>query len=161
MMRPRQCGGHTRLRKCMKCCGKLQPRAWILSDALCFAWARSRGKNSMLYDLVVVGGGPAGTSAAITCARTGARVLLLERGRFPRHKVCGEFVSAESLSLLSDLLTTQHATLFSESVRVPRARIFLDGRMLHAPVDPPAASISRLDLDAALWHSAGECGVES
>jgi len=114
----------------------------------------------MLYDLVVVGGGPAGTSAAITCARSGARVLLLERGRFPRHKVCGEFVSAESLDLLGDLLTPQHATLFSESVRVPRARIFLDGRILHAPVDPPAASISRLDLDAALWHSAGECGVE-
>jgi flavin-dependent dehydrogenase len=115
----------------------------------------------MLYDLVVVGGGPAGTSAAITCARSGARVLLLERGRFPRHKVCGEFVSAESLDLLSNLLSPQHATFFSESVRIPRARIFLDGRVLHAPVDPPAASISRFDLDAALWLSAGECGVES
>jgi flavin-dependent dehydrogenase len=115
----------------------------------------------MLYDLVVVGGGPAGTSAAITCARSGARVLLLERGRFPRHKVCGEFVSAESLDLLSNLLSPQHATFFSESVRIPRARIFLDGCVLHAPVDPPAASISRFDLDAALWESAGECGVES
>jgi flavin-dependent dehydrogenase len=62
-----------------------------------------------MYDLIVVGGGPAGTSAAITCARHGARVLLLERGQFPRHKVCGEFVSAESLELLSDLLAPQHA----------------------------------------------------
>ena len=115
----------------------------------------------MIYDLIVVGGGPAGTSAAITCARVGARVLLLERGRFPRHKVCGEFVSAESLDLLAGLLASQHARLFSEAIRIPRARVFLDGRTLQAPVDPPAASISRLDLDAALWDSAKQCGVES
>jgi menaquinone-9 beta-reductase len=113
-----------------------------------------------MYDLIVIGGGPAGTSAAITCARSGAHVLLLERGRFPRHKVCGEFVSAESLALLVNLLAPHHARLFSDSVRIPRTRIFLDGRTLHAPVDPPAASISRLDLDAALLDSAEHCGVD-
>ena len=37
------------------------------------------------------------------------------------------------------------------------ARVFLDGRTLQTKVDPPAASIARLDLDAALWNSAGEC----
>jgi len=113
-----------------------------------------------MYDLIVIGGGPAGTSAAITCARSGARVLLLERGRFPRQKVCGEFVSAESLGLLANLLAPKYATLLSDSVRISRARIFLDGRTLHAPVDPPAASISRLDLDTALWESAEDCGVD-
>lgn len=113
-----------------------------------------------MYDLIVIGGGPAGTCAAITCARRGARVLLLERGQFPRHKVCGEFVSAESLDLLVNLLAPPHARLFSDSVRIARARIFLDGRTLHAPVDPPAASISRLELDAALWNSAEQCGVD-
>jgi flavin-dependent dehydrogenase len=115
----------------------------------------------VIYDLIVVGGGPAGTSAAITCARGGAGVLLLERGRFPRHKVCGEFVSAESLDLLASLLASQHARVFSEAIRIPRARVFLDGRTLEAPVAPPAASISRFDLDVALWDSAGQCGVES
>jgi flavin-dependent dehydrogenase len=113
-----------------------------------------------MYDLIVVGGGPAGTSAAITSARNGASVLMLERGRFPRHKVCGEFVSAESLDLLADLLAPQHARLFSDAVRIPRARVFLDGRTLQTPVDPPAASISRLDLDAALWDSAEQSGVD-
>jgi flavin-dependent dehydrogenase len=113
-----------------------------------------------MYDLIVIGGGPAGTSAAITSARSGARVLLLERGRFPRHKVCGEFVSAESLALLVYLLAPQHRRLFSDSIRIPRARIFLDGRTLHTPIDPPAVSISRLDLDAALWDSAEHYGVD-
>jgi menaquinone-9 beta-reductase len=119
------------------------------------------GEFNVIYDLIVAGGGPAGTSAAITCARGGMRVLLLERGRFPRHKVCGEFVSSESLELLEELLAPQYARLFSQAIRIPRARVFLDGRTLQASVDPPAASIARLDLDAALWESAGRCGVDA
>jgi menaquinone-9 beta-reductase len=117
-------------------------------------------EKAKLYDLIVVGGGPAGTSAAISCARNGARVLLLERGRFPRQKVCGEFVSAESLDLLADLLIAQHGRLLSHAVRIPRGRVFLDRRVIETPVDPPAASISRVDLDAALWDSAEQCGVD-
>ncbi len=114
-----------------------------------------------MYDLIVIGGGPAGTSAAITAARSGARVLLLERGRFPRHKVCGEFVSAESLDLLAALLDSQYAALQHDAIRIPRARLYLDGRVLETTVDPPAASIARLDLDAALWQSAKNAGVEA
>ena len=114
-----------------------------------------------MHDLIIIGGGPAGASAAISAARGGARVLLLERGRFPRHKVCGEFVSAESLGLLTDLLDPQHADLLRDAVQIPRARVFLDGRVVQAVVDPPAASIARLDLDAALWHSAEKAGVDA
>ena len=56
------------------------------------------------YDLIVVGAGPAGSACAITAARAGAKVLLLEKDRFPRQKVCGEFVSPESLGLLHGFL---------------------------------------------------------
>src|SRR5277367_30082 len=103
-----------------------------------------RISSENMYDLVVIGGGPAGTSAAITAARAGARVLLLERGRFPRHKVCGEFVSAESLDLLANLLDSDSKTLLSDAVRIAKARIFLDGHMLQTVTDRPAASIARL-----------------
>jgi menaquinone-9 beta-reductase len=115
----------------------------------------------MPYDLLIIGGGPAGTSAAISAARGGASVLLLDRGRFPRHKVCGEFVSAESLSLLTDLLDQDHSALLPDAVRISAARLFLDGRILSTTVEPPAASIARLDLDAALWRSAGRAGVDA
>ena len=113
------------------------------------------------YDLAVIGGGPAGTAAAITAGRNGRRVLLLERGRFPRHKVCGEFVSAESLALLRSLLDSRHLGLLRDAIQIPDARLFLDSRTLSAPVDPPAASIARLDLDPALWESAVWAGVDA
>jgi flavin-dependent dehydrogenase len=112
-----------------------------------------------LYDLTVVGGGPAGTSAAITAARPGAKVLLLERGRLPRQRVCGEFVSAEALELLAGLLAETRPELLAGSARISVGRLFVDGRTITTPVDPPAASIARFDLDAALWEAALKSGV--
>ena len=111
------------------------------------------------YDLLVIGGGPGGTSAAITAARAGARVLLLERGRFPRHKVCGEFVSTESLTLLKWLLGDSHRDLLQRSLPITDSRLFLDGRIVPVPVKPSAASIARYDLDQALWCAAEKAGV--
>jgi menaquinone-9 beta-reductase len=117
--------------------------------------------SSSTFDLIMVGGGPAGSAAAITAARGGARVLLLERGRLPRHKVCGEFVSAESLELLGSLLHGQHLAVLNDAVRISRSRLYVDGRVIGAVVDPAAASIARFDLDAALWESAQLAGVDA
>ncbi len=117
--------------------------------------------DSSIYDLIVVGAGPAGASAAISAVQNGAHVLLLERGRFPRHKVCGEFVSAESLELLSNLFVTEHKRSLDGAIQVPRTRIFLDGRTVQTSIDPPAASFARFDLDIALWQSAEALGVDA
>src|ERR1041384_8812059 len=119
------------------------------------------GSSPNIYDLIVIGAGPAGASAAITAARNGASVLLLERGTFPRHKVCGEFVSAESLDLLGGFLGPRYAPLLTSAIRIPQARLFFDGAPLQTRIDPPAASIARLDLDATLWELAGEYGVKA
>jgi flavin-dependent dehydrogenase len=50
------------------------------------------------FDVIVVGGGPAGASASIHLATRGARVALVEREKFPRAKLCGEFISPECLA---------------------------------------------------------------
>jgi flavin-dependent dehydrogenase len=115
----------------------------------------------MIYDLTVIGGGPGGCAAAISAARAGARVLLLERARFPRHKVCGEFVSAESLGLLETLFAADFRSLIAGAVRISTSRIFADGAEIPAEINPPAASIARYDLDKALWNSAIQSGVEA
>jgi flavin-dependent dehydrogenase len=120
-----------------------------------------RGGSAGSFDLIVIGGGPAGTSAAITAARGGASVLLLERGKLPRHRVCGEFVSAESLSLLANLLSTQADALLQGAPRIRSARLFVDGRVISTEIDPPAASIARFDLDQALWKAALRAGVDA
>ncbi len=50
-----------------------------------------------IYDVAIVGAGPAGSSAAIRLAGAGLKVILIEQKQFPRHKLCGEFISPECL----------------------------------------------------------------
>lgn len=54
-------------------------------------------------DVAIVGGGPAGSALAILLGRRGVRVLLLDRSRFPRDKICGEFMSPQALATLDRL----------------------------------------------------------
>ena len=115
------------------------------------------------FDLAVIGAGPAGSAAAITAARAGARVALFEARQFPRHKVCGEFVSAEALHLLSFLLGQDDSAseLLDAAPVIRRTRLWLGARKLEAMVSPEALSITRYRLDATLWDTARSAGVES
>ena len=113
------------------------------------------------YDLAIIGGGPAGSAGAITAARAGARVALFESRHYPRHKVCGEFVSAEALDVLSDLLAQPAAihSLLDPAPILNRTRLWVGKRRLEAPVSPAGRSIPRYELDAALWRAAQSAGV--
>ncbi len=115
------------------------------------------------FDLAIVGAGPAGTSCAITASRLGARVVLFEAKDFPRHRVCGEFVSAESLDVLAGLLQHVPAAeeLFRTAPAIHRMRLLLGERVIAAPVTPPALSISRYELDSLLWNAARRSGAET
>jgi flavin-dependent dehydrogenase len=84
---------------------------------------------------------------------------LFEAGEFPRHKVCGEFVTGEALELLTQLVGSDELPL--NAPRISRARVFIDDQVLQFPVDPAAVSISRWNLDLLLWQGAIRSGVDS
>src|SRR4029077_1735826 len=56
-----------------------------------------------MYDVVIVGAGPAGSVAATVLARAGARVRLVDRATFPRDKLCGDTVNPGTLGVLRRL----------------------------------------------------------
>src|SRR5260370_25775583 len=115
---------------------------------------------TVVYDTAVVGGGPAGCSAAITLAQRGTRVVLLEAKSYPHHKVCGEFLSPECRPILKTLgvmpkLTALHAVPINVAcITAP------DGTSWETHFAGTALGISRSALDAALAEQARSCGVE-
>jgi len=116
---------------------------------------------SSTFDLAVIGAGPAGSATAITAARLGAKVVLVEAGQFPRHKVCGEYVSAESLHIVHDLLrdTPEAERVLAAAPVIGETRLWFRGRCVRAAIDPPGISIPRYDLDCLLWRAAQRAGV--
>ncbi|MBV9624559.1 MAG: FAD-dependent monooxygenase [Acidobacteria bacterium] len=118
------------------------------------------GSRDAPYDLIVIGGGPAGCAAAVKARQLGRSVLLLERAAFPRHKVCGEFVSQESLRVLEQLLVPQDRGLVSSAPRIAAARLFLDRAKIRVEILPSALSITRFELDEALWRSSMRMGAD-
>ena len=115
------------------------------------------------FDLAIIGGGPAGSAAAITAAGYGAKVILLEAGDFPRHKVCGEFVSAESLDILRARLrdVPGAARVLEAAPVIDNLRLLLDHSFTTAPVVPTALSITRYDLDYLLWQATEQAGIDT
>ncbi|MDP4965203.1 MAG: FAD-dependent oxidoreductase, partial [Salibacteraceae bacterium] len=50
----------------------------------------------MKYDLAIIGGGISGLTTAILCAKQGWKIAVFEKDEYPKHKVCGEYISNES-----------------------------------------------------------------
>jgi menaquinone-9 beta-reductase len=74
------------------------------------------------WDVVVVGGGPAGAAAALAARAAGCSVLVLDRSDFPRDKVCGDGIAPEALDVLADL-GVDRAALTEGYPGVPRLRL--------------------------------------
>src|ERR1700750_660565 len=63
----------------------------------------------MAYDVIVVGSGPGGATAAATLAAQGKSVLMVDRQAFPRDKVCGDGLPANVMRLMKQLSIDTHA----------------------------------------------------
>ncbi|HEY7600869.1 MAG TPA: NAD(P)/FAD-dependent oxidoreductase [Methylomirabilota bacterium] len=119
----------------------------------------------MRHDVVVVGAGPAGAATAILLAEQGFDVLLVDRARFPRDKVCGEYLSPEAGRILDRLGVL--GTVGARPIRGMRI-LAPDGTLLVGdyPADgrgrghrTHALAVRRRVLDAALVERARAAGV--
>ncbi len=113
-------------------------------------------------DVVIVGGGPAGSAAAIALAQRGFKIVLLEKKKLPRDKLCGEFVAPAAVRELARLELLD-AVMAAGARPIDRALIYsMFGARLELPFEGIGAGlgISRVRLDGLLLARAGELGVE-
>ncbi|HKY41699.1 MAG TPA: NAD(P)/FAD-dependent oxidoreductase [Pyrinomonadaceae bacterium] len=115
------------------------------------------------FDVIIAGAGPAGSSAAIHLARNGLDVLLVEQKKFPRPKLCGEFISPECQQHfeklgVADAMSLSAPSQISETV-------FYSARGHHVTVPSSwfgshaALGLSRAVMDDLLLRRAQACGV--
>jgi len=110
----------------------------------------------MTADVVIIGGGLAGSAAAITLAASSRNVILIEREPHPAHKVCGEFLSREALAYLHRLGIDADAL---GAVPIERVRLAGHSGVTEATLPFPAKSLTRRTLDEALLHAAHASGA--
>ena len=107
------------------------------------------------YDLIVVGGGPSGSSAARVAAKAGLRVLVLEKSAMPRRKVCGGGVSAQALGYLDFAIPPELIDAECDG-----ARVSFRGRAVEARLAERIAILStRAKFDLFLLQQAQQAGA--
>lgn len=109
-------------------------------------------------DALVIGAGVAGTTAALELARSGLDVILVDRAKLPRHKVCGCCLNTEAARMLIDLGLGPR---LAQAGATPTESILLSsrGRSVHLPT-AGGLSLSRYALDTLLLDAAEHAGCE-
>ncbi|WP_410881309.1 NAD(P)/FAD-dependent oxidoreductase [Myroides sp. DW712] len=101
------------------------------------------------YDCAIIGGGVAGLSLAILLAQSNQKVILFEKEQFPFHKVCGEYISNESIPFLTSL-----GINFSKQALPDIDKLLLtspSGISIRCPLSIGGTGLSRYELDAQLY----------
>lgn len=116
--------------------------------------------------IIIAGAGPAGSTLAIRLRRLGFEVVLAERYKFPRAKLCGEFISPECLAHFDDLgvldkmLASGGDRIFETRFYETRGRsVAVPSRWFHSN-EGFALSLSRSRMDEVLLNAARQIGVE-
>jgi len=113
-------------------------------------------------EVAIVGAGPAGAAAAITLARAGRSVALIDKARFPRDKICGDGITTGALRILEELgVRPGHVASWTEVADIHVVSPSHHQATFPLPRDRGqfAAVMRRTDLDEAIVDQAREAGV--
>lgn len=109
------------------------------------------------FDVIIIGGGLAGLCNAIHLSKFGKEVLLIEKNTYPKHKVCGEYISNEVLPYL-DFLEINPFDF--GAVKIDKFQLSTtNNKLISAKLPLGGFGISRFQLDYILAQKAKENGV--
>lgn len=111
-----------------------------------------------MYDVAVIGGGLSGLSSAIQLSKAGLKVVLMEKKQYPFHRVCGEYISMETIPFLKqklDFNPFDYGAIFINQLQVSSPK----GTTIELPLDLGGFGLSRHRLDDILQQKAAESGV--
>ena len=125
--------------------------------------ANRTGASDTDADVIVVGAGPAGSTAAAYLARAGLDVLLLEKSTFPRDKVCGDGLTPRGIKQLIDLgidTSTEAGWFHNRGLRVVGGRVTVELPWPELASFPPYGAVrQRHDFDEILARHAEKAGA--
>ena len=114
-----------------------------------------------MFDVAIVGSGPAGASCAAFCARAGLRTVLLERETFPREKVCGDCLNPLCTTILERLGIAARVRGLTHGALRRVDFIAIGGRTVSVDLpDGAEIAVKRSLLDDLLLHCAAESSAE-
>ena len=113
-------------------------------------------ENESEWDVVIIGAGPAGGYSGLLCARSGLRTLLVEKQKFPRHKICGCCLNSRAVRFLKDA-GIWSGILTAGARRLEGIKISVRHQQLLVPLQE-SWSVSRSTLDQHLVRQAVEAG---
>ena len=114
-----------------------------------------------MFDVAIVGGGPAGSACAAFCAEAGLRVVLLERERFPREKVCGDCLNPSCWPVLQRLNVAERVRTLPHGTLERVEFIAIGGRTIGVDLPEGAEiAVKRSLFDELLLTRARELGAE-
>jgi geranylgeranyl reductase family protein len=110
----------------------------------------------MSAQILVIGAGPAGSAAALSLARAGTDVVLVDQHPFPRDKVCGDALIPDALAALDRLGLSERVMAAAHSL--PHIRVYAPSRR-HVTVSGRIACLPRRDFDDILRRAAVDAGA--